>query len=163
MLVTNVRTMGMQETLRSLGAVLDEHRAKSVCILEVEAGLLVRAAVLETHEDDGRPTWQPLERLYPDNALFQQQVAGVARRGTGHEAGTIERTLRLIGRQVDDRSAKRLTIIQHHSGDGWLVWHDGPDGDQTHLFAMSTDELLTLDEQLRAAARGTQLRVTADV
>ncbi len=133
MLVSRVRATGMQETLRSLGAVLDEHRARSVCILEVPEGLLVRAAVAETIEDRLIGAYQPLERLYPDSALFEQQVAAVARRGTGHRAGPIERNLRLIGRQVDERNLTRLTVIQHHQDAGWIVWYDGPHGTQTHL------------------------------
>ena len=153
MLVSRVRTTGMQETLRSLGAVLDAHRARSVCILEVPEGLLVRTAVVETLADRILAAWQPLERLYPDSALFEQQVAAVARRGTGHQAGPIERSLRLIGREVDERSLTRLTIIQHHADAGWIVWFDGPHGTQTHLFAMSTAELVSLDTKIRSRAR----------
>ena len=162
MLVPKVRTMSMQETLRSLGAVLDGHRARSVCILEVPEGLLVRAAVSETIDDRLVGVYQPLERLYPDSALFEQQVAAVARRGTGHQAGPIERNLRLIGRQVDERALTRLTVIQHHKDAGWIVWYDGPHGAQTHLFAMSAAELQDLDTQIRGrAGRSSRDRRTA--
>jgi hypothetical protein len=163
MLVSRVRTRSMQETLRALGAVLDAHRARSVCILEVSSGLLVRAAVADTLGDRIGGIWQPLERLYPDSTLFEQQVAAVARRGTGHQAGPIERSLRLIGRAVDEQSLTRLTIIQHHHDAGWVVWYDGPEGTQTHLFAMSTDELATLDTQLRARSGRSRQAVVGDV
>ena len=163
MLVSRVRATSMQETLRSLGAVLDGHRARSVCILEVPDGLLVRAAVAETIDDRIVGIYQPLERLYPDSALFEQHVAAVARRGTGHQAGPIERSLRLIGRQVDERSLTRLTVIQHHMDAGWIVWYDGPDGSQSHLFAMSTAELLSLDTQMRGRAGRSRRAVLGDI
>jgi hypothetical protein len=152
MLVTKARTMEMQETLRSLGAVLDVHRARSVYIREVPTGLLVRATVTETLDERIVGEWQPLERLYTDRALFEQQVAAVARRGTGHQAGPLERALRLIGRHADERSLTGLTVIQHHTDDGWMIWHDGSKGGRPELFSMTNVELWTFDAQVRSQA-----------
>ncbi len=153
MMVTNARTNGMQETLRSLGAVLDAHRARKVCILEVPDGLLVRAAVAESLDDRIVGTWQPLERLYEAAALVEQHLAAVARRGSGYVAGPIERSLRIIGCQADQQHLSRLTLIQHHTDDGWMVWHDGPQGPQSHLLALSNTELWKIDADIRARAR----------
>ncbi|MCY7417844.1 MAG: hypothetical protein LH650_04995 [Chloroflexi bacterium] len=150
--MSNPRTAGMQDTLRSLGAVLDAHRARSVYIREVSTGLLVRATVTTTLDERIVGAWQPLERLYTDGALFEQQVAAVARRGSGHQAGPLERALRLIGRQSDERSLRGLTVIQHHTDDGWMIWHDGSRDGRPELFSMTTSELWTFDAQVRSQA-----------
>jgi hypothetical protein len=163
MLISNVRSMGMQETLRSLGAVLDAHRARRVCILEVSAGLLVRAAVAESLDDRIHGAWQPLERLYEASVLVEQHLAAVARRGSGYRAGPIERSLRVIGGQVDERGMTRLTLIQHHTDDGWMVWHDGPQGRQSHLLAMSSTELWTLDARIRSRFRRDKSMVMSEI
>ncbi len=152
MLVSNPRTAGMQDTLRSLGAVLDAHRARSVYIREVSTGLMVRATVTTTLDERIVGAWQPLERLYSDRALFEQQLAAVARRGSGHQAGPLERALRLIGRQADERSLSGLTVIQHHTDDGWMIWHDGSRDGRPELFSMTTSELWTFDAQVRSQA-----------
>ncbi len=142
----------MEDTLRSLGAVLDDHRARSVFIRELPDGLLVRATVADTLDDHLGGQWRQLERLYSNAALFQQQVDAVTRRGTGHEAGPLERSLRLIGHQVDARRLTGMTLIQHHTDDGWLIWHDQVQDGEPGMFSMTTSELWTLDAQIRAQA-----------
>ena len=87
----------------------------------------------------------------------------MARRGTGYRAGPIERSLRVIGSEVDARHLTRLTLIQHHTDDGWLVWHDGPQGRQSHLLAMSNSELWTLDAKFRSRAGRHRTMVLSEI
>jgi hypothetical protein len=160
MLVVADRTRtGLEDTLRSLGAVLDAHRARSVYIREVEAGLLVRAQAEGTLESRIDGVAQPLERLFTTESLEEERAAAVARRGTGHVAGPIERGLRLVGHRAAESGFTGLTLIQHHTDDGWLVWHDGSTGGP-QLFSLTNSELSTLDAQFRARA-GRQAPPTA--
>ncbi len=141
---------GYEDALRSLGAFLDAHQARAVSIREVAVGLIVRAQMVGTVDDRLGGRWRSLERTFGANAIEAERRAARERRGTGHVAGPIERSLRLLGRQADDRRLGGLTIIQHHVDDGWLVWHDGKGSGSPELFSMSAGELGTLDAIIRS-------------
>ena len=141
---------GYEDALRSLGAFLDSHQARAVSIREVSAGLIVRAQMVASFDDRLAGRWQSLERTYSAAAIEAERRVARERRGTGHVAGPIERSLRLLGRQADDRRLRGLTIIQHHVDDGWLVWHDGKGNGSPELFSMSAGELGTLDAIVRS-------------
>ena len=142
---------GYEDVLRSLGAVLDAHRARSVYIRDVGDGLLVRATVCESIDARIGGRWSWLDRTYTREAIAESRLDAIARRGTGHVAGPIERSLRLVGRQADMRSLRRLTLIQHHKDDGWLLWHEGDSHGNPELFSMTASELETLDAMTRSS------------
>ncbi len=141
---------GYEDALRSLAGILDAHHAPAVSIREVPAGLIVRARMVATIDDRLTGRWQSLERTFSADAIEAERGAARERRGTGHVAGPIERSLRLLGRQADDRRLCGLTIIQHHVDDGWLVWHDGKGDGDPELFSMSAADLGTLDAIVRS-------------
>ncbi len=142
---------GYEDSLRSLGAFLDTHHARSVYIREVPTGLIVRARVVQdvTHRLDG--DWKSLERTFSADDIEAERAAARGRRGSGHVAGPIERALRLIGHQAHDRRVAGLTIIQHHTDDGWLVWHDDHAPGRADLFSLTAAEIMTLDAVTRAS------------
>ncbi len=131
----------MQDTLRSLGAVLDAHLARGVVIAQQPDGLLVRAQVVASIGDRLDGTWSRMERRLTHLDMAQAQMAAAARRTSGLRAGPIERTLEVLGRMADERDLRGLTLIQHASGNGWLAWHAGVDG-RPSLLTFTLDELL---------------------
>jgi hypothetical protein len=140
----------LEDILRSLGALLDERQARGVVIIHVEGGLMVRARVTPTLEQRLLGDSISMERAFGRQDILEAQIAGVARRGTGHVAGPIERALRVIGRAADAQGLVGLTLIQHHTDDGWLVWHRTADGRQ-QLKTFDSAELERGDAELRAA------------
>ncbi len=132
----------MQDTLRSLGVVLDAHLARGVVIAHQPDGLLVRAQVVASIGDRLDGTWSRMEQRLTHLDMAQAQMAAAARRTNGLQAGPIERTLEVLGRMADERDLRGLTLIQHASGSGWLVWHAAPDG-RPSLLTFTLEELLT--------------------
>ena len=151
MLLEFDRSQGYEDVLRSLGAVLDAHRARSVYIRDMGDGLLVRARVIESIDARLVGRWSSLDRTYTREAIAESRRAAVARRGSGHIAGPIERSLRLVGQQADMRSLRGLTLIQHHTDDGWMLWHEGDSDGDAELISMTACELDTLDAMTRSA------------
>ncbi len=149
MLVTHDhQDRNLEDALRSLGAVLDAHLARAILIKEVDRGFVVRAQVMPALDQRIGGAWVPLERVFTDPGLAEQRRAAVARRGSGHVAGPIERALRAVGRMADEGELTGLTLIQHASDGGWLLWHQAlPDG-RPQLRTLTNDAL----EQLTAAA-----------
>ena len=147
------RGRGLQDVLRSIGAVLDSNLARAVLVKEVETGLVVRARVSTTLEDRLAGASVPLERAYSKDELLEEQLAAVGRRGSGHLAGPIERAMRTIGRMADDRHLAELVIIQHDSEGAWLLWHNAVSNGKPELLAFSADELEQLDMAVTPAAR----------
>lgn len=140
----------MEDALRSLGAVLDIVRARSVLIREARWGLVLRAQVAAPGgRAEGR--WGPIEREMTADDMERHRQEARARRGTGHVAGPHERSLRMVGRLIDDRDLSGVTLIQHPSETGWLLWHGLDPVDGPHLLLLEEGQLLTRDVQERDA------------
>lgn len=137
----------LEDVLRSLGALLDARLAGSILIKEVDAGLVVRARISPTLEQRLEGTPVPLERVFTSQDILEQQLAGIARRGTGHVAGPIERALRQIGRMADERQLSGVTLIQHDTEGGWLLWHEAITDGRPQLLTLTNGEI----EDLNAA------------
>ncbi len=149
----------MEDILRSLGAVLDAHLARGVVIKQQDDGLIVRAHAVASIAERLEGAWAPMERVLTHVDIVQAQVAAVARRRTGHGAGLLERTLRVVGRLVDERGLRGLTLIQHASSGVWLLWHEGAGHQRATLITLTVDELLAADAAA-AMARDRRARST---
>jgi len=147
------RGRGLQDVLRALGAVLDSNLARAVLVKEVETGLVVRARVSLSLEQRLAGTSMPLERVFTDDDLLEQQLAAIARRGSGHLAGPIERAMRTIGRMADERALAELVLIQHETEGAWLVWHNAITQGRPELLTFTVDELEQLDVAVTPLAR----------
>jgi hypothetical protein len=138
----------MEDVLRSLGAVLDTIRARAVLIREAPWGLILRAQVTPLH---GRPEarWNPIEREMTADDLARYQREAVARRGSGHVAGPHERSLRMIGRHIDEQRTIGITLIQHPAEGSWLLWHGTSTIDGPTLLVLEEGELMVRDARER--------------
>ncbi len=154
------RPRDMEDTLRSLGAVLDAVHARSVLIREAPWGLMLRAQVAVTPQDQLAGRWRSIDREMTADDLARYQREAVARRGTGHVAGPHERTLRMIGRHIDEEGREGVTLIQHPSEAGWLLWHGSSAVDGPSLLVLEHDELLVRDTR-EAEARLARQRADA--
>lgn len=141
-----------EDSLRSLGAVLDAVRARGVLIREMPDGLLLRAQVAVTLRDRLDGVWTPLERHVSQDEVIRYRQEALARRGTGHVAGPHERSLRMIGRYVDDQGLVGTTLIQHATEGSWLLWSDGDDEASARL-AILEDDQLRIEDAAEAATR----------
>lgn len=117
------RPRGMQDVLRSVGAMLDLVGARLIIIREDRDTIAVRAHVAPTLNDRIEGRWSPLERALSREDLATLRAQAVARRGTGHVAGPRERSLRMVGRHIDERSLRDVHLIEYGDEDGWLLWH----------------------------------------
>jgi hypothetical protein len=120
---------------------------------------MLRAQVSVTPQDQLAGRFRSLDRELTAGDVARYQREAVARRGTGHLAGPHERTLRMIGRHIDEAGLEGVMLIQHPTDAGWLLWHgtspDGPD-----LLVLEHDELLVRDRQ-EAEARLARQRADA--
>ncbi|MFN8519363.1 MAG: hypothetical protein U0667_08230 [Chloroflexota bacterium] len=139
----------MEDALRSLGAVLDSVRASAVLIREAPWGLVLRARVAVALHDRPEGRWSPIERemTAADVARYRQEA--VARRGSGHVAGPHERSLRMVGRRIDDEHLAAVTLIQHPAEGSWLLWHGANPIDGPTLLVLEDDQLLVRDARER--------------
>lgn len=113
----------VEDVLRALGAVLDERRAQNVVLIEVPEGLVVRARVMPTLDDRLAGSWASLEQAFGHKEILEHRMAALAKRGTGHRAGPLERNLRVLGRYIDHHDLDKVTLMEHDDGRGWLLWH----------------------------------------
>jgi hypothetical protein len=147
--VDPARPRDMEDVLRSLGAVLDTIRARAVLIREAHWGLILRAQVTPVQ---GRPDarWSPIEREMTVQDLERYQREAVARRGSGHVAGPHERSLRMIGRYIDEEHTVGITLIQHPAEGSWLLWHGTSAIDGPTLLVLEEGELSVRDARARS-------------
>jgi hypothetical protein len=144
----------VEDVLRAVGAVLDERHARSVVLIEVPEGLVVRARVASDPERGWDGSWVPIEQAFGERELLEQRLAAVARRGTGHQAGAIERTLRILGRYIDHYDLSGITLMEHGEGRGWMLWHRSGGAGKHSLVTFAQDEL----ERAAEAARRARVR-----
>lgn len=151
------RRNGMQDALRSLGALLDARLAHDVRITEVADGLHVRASLVASVADRIAGRWTNSERRFGRLEVRRLQDEARRRRGQDHVPGRHERCLRMVGRVIDERGLRDVTLIQHPDG-GWLVWHTETRSSRHVLTFLAEDELLAWSDQV-ATVRGVTLLV----
>ncbi len=149
---------GYEDVLRTLGAVLDASHARSVRIRQVGRELQVCAIVAYSLDDLLTGTWTTIDHTFSVDAMAEEQRTAVARRGSRHLAGPIERSLRLVGQQADERSLTGLTLMQHHTDAGWMVWHDANSDGRPRMLALTSGELGTLEARPVPHQAGAQCR-----
>jgi len=140
----------MEDILRSLGAVLDSQLASAIRIMQKADTLVVRARAVSgiTQRLDGR--WSCLDHVMTHVDLVQLGIAQAARDRGGHVAGAHETSLRVMGRMIDDRELRGLTLMQHPSDGGWLLWHQVPSLDTLALVSLTDAEIVAADQALVA-------------
>lgn len=146
------RRNDMQDVLRSLGALLDARLAHDVRITEVVDGLHVRARLVAGVADRIAGRWSDSERRFTRLEVRRLQADARRRRGQDHMPGQHERCLRMVGRVIDERGLRDVTLIQHPDG-GWLVWHTAPRSGRAVLTFLAEAELLAWGDQV-ARTRG---------
>jgi hypothetical protein len=151
------RRNDMQDALRSLGALLDARLAHDVRITEVVDGLHVRAQLVAGVADRIAGRWTSSERRFTRLEVRRLQDEARHRRGQDHLPGPHERCLRMVGRVIDERGLRDVTLIQHPDG-GWLVWHTESRSERYVLTFLPEDELLAWSDQV-AGARGAAILV----
>lgn len=151
------RRNDMQDVLRALGALLDARLAHAVRITEVADGLHVRAQMVAGVADRIAGRWTSSERRFSRLEVRRLQDDARRRRGQDHVPGRHERCLRMVGRVIDERGLRDVTLIQHPDG-GWLVWHTESRSARYVLAFLAEDELLAWSDQV-ASIRGATLRV----
>jgi len=110
------------DVFRALGAELDRVGGRDVLLIEVAVGFLVQATTSEVHSSlHVGASVQRSERLVTDGGIEEMVGAGYGRRDTGHEAGTLERALRVLGAHVDLHRSAEVLVLQQ--GDGWILRH----------------------------------------
>ena len=139
----------VEDVLRALGAVLDERHAQGVVLIEVPDGLVVRARVTATLDDRVDDDHVSMEQAFGHKELLAQRMSALAKRGTGHRAGRLERALRVLGRYIDQHDLMEVTVMENAAGRGWLVWHRTWDEGRPVVLTFDDDEV----EQAAAEAR----------
>lgn len=141
------RRNDMQDALRSLGALLDARLAHDVRITEVVDGLHVKANLVAGVADRIAGRWTSSERRFSRLEVRRLQADARRRRGQEHLPGRHERCLRMVGRVIDDRGLRDITLIQHPGG-GWLVWHTEARSARFVLTFLPEDELLARSDEM---------------
>lgn len=152
------RRNDMQDALRALGALLDERLAQDVRITEVADGLHVRAYLVAGVVDRIAGRWTNSERRFSRLEVRRLRADARRRRGRDHLQGRHERCLRMVGRVIDERGLRDVTLIQHPGG-GWLVWHTDTRSTRFVLTYLAEDELLARGDEI---ARVREATVTLD-
>lgn len=155
------RRNDMQDVLRSLGALLDARLAHDVRITEVVDGLHVRAQLVAGVADRIAGRWTSSERRFTRLEVRRLQDDARRRRGQDHLPGRHERCLRMVGRVIDERGLRDVTLMQHPEG-GWLVWHTESRSARYVLTFLGEDELLAWSDQV-ASVRGAAMMVDGRV
>ena len=114
----------MEDILRSLGAVLDTQMARAIEIRQ-------RADGARRPRPGGRRHRGAARRcLVATGARRHPRGPGPGAASprprvdrAGHVAGPHERCLRAMGRLIDRRGLRDVTLIQHPSDAAWLLWH----------------------------------------
>jgi hypothetical protein len=110
-----------EEVFRSIGAFLDTRGMRDILLLEVPDGFVVQGLAVAGEgggawsESLGSIAKQTLSFVDEDIATFMEEAA--VRRGTdvppdGPHAGTYERTLRVIGRWMDEEKPKDVFLFE---------------------------------------------------
>jgi hypothetical protein len=113
--------------------------------------------VAPTLDDRVDGQYLPMERLFRTSDLLTERMAAVARRGTGHRAGPIERALRQVGRRIEEEFLTSFVLIQHERDGAWLLWHGAGANREAELVTFGQDDIERLD-----AAAGTGRTPIAD-
>jgi hypothetical protein len=150
----------MEDILRSLGAVLDTRMAGAIQITQRADALVVRAMAVSgvTQRLDG--CWSRLEHVLTHVDLVQLGIARAARTRAGHPAGPHEASLRVMGRLIDDRGLRGLTLMQHLSDGGWLLWHEVPGAETLALISLTYEEIQAADAALAVLPAQAPISVT---
>jgi hypothetical protein len=151
------RRRDMRDVLRSLGALLDARLARDVRISETPGGLRVRARMVGGVMDRIEGRWIAAERELSRLDIQRLRAEARIRRGRDHVPGRHERFLRVVGRVIDDRGLRDVTLMEH-PGRGWLVWHTEGASARAVLTYVGEGDLLSRDDDLDAL-RETLIRV----
>jgi hypothetical protein len=148
----------MQDVLRSVGALLDLVSARGVVVRQDGDRLVIGAQVAATLADRLEGRWSPLGRVLTPRHIARLRAEAVARRGSGHVAGPHERSLRMIGRHVDERSLSDITLIEQESESRWLLWHRDDVHERPVLILLEDDELRLADASATEARLAREAR-----
>ena len=143
------RRRDMEDVLRSLGALLDARLARDVRITETGGGLRIRARMVGGVMDRLEGRWTTAERELSRLDIQRLRVEARGRRGQDHLPGRHERSLGVVGRVIDDRGMRDVTLMEH-AGRGWLVWHSDDARARGVLTYLGEDELLAHDADVDA-------------
>jgi hypothetical protein len=157
--ISRDRRNGMQDAFRALGALLDARLAHDIRITEVADGLHVSAQLVTGMADRIVGRWTRSERRFTRLDVRRLQADARRRRGDHHPAGRLERCLRVVGRVIDERGLRDVTLIQHPDV-GWMVWHTDGRSARCVLMFLADDELLARDDEV-AEVRGAALPLGA--
>jgi hypothetical protein len=136
--------LDLPDALRSLGALLDGVHGRAVAIVLRPDGFLIRALVAP--EPGAQRT--PIERVFTRSDILEQRFLAIARRGTGHVAGPIERALRVIGLMaVEQGLVEHLVIVQVEGG--WSVSHRSSSTADHRLIHLRAEEVDRRDREAR--------------
>jgi hypothetical protein len=141
MLITMDRSGGYEDLLRSLGALLDERGARTVIVRDIPAGLLVRAVMPSGRGGGPGRELAPIDQLFASPTLVEAQVAALLRRGTDHQAGSIEQALRAVGREIDTQALGDAESKPGAGEDRWSVWHHRITDGHVEVICLTTEDL----------------------
>ena len=105
-----------EETLRSLGLLLDAEEYRHILLAETDHGYMVSALRYSTDltraaESIGR--WECVATHFSDRETAATLDAAYGYRGSTHRALHYEKVLRTVGHWVDSLSASRVAILDH--------------------------------------------------
>lgn len=149
----------VEDVLRALGAVLDERRAQGVVLIEVPEGLVVRARVAPSIDDRLDGVSVSLEQAFGHKEILEQRMTSLSLRGTSHRAGPLERALRVLGRYIDRNDLVQITLMEHDSGRGWLLWHRSRAAGRHVLITFDHDEVERAAAAVQQAREGVPVPV----
>jgi hypothetical protein len=109
-----------EEVLRSVGAFIDQRGMTEVLLAEAPDGFILQGIVGQTQEGGqwSDPSMNITKETYTflDEDIARFLEDSQARRGTGAEgspmAGAYERTMRVIGRYIDDQTPKDVFFFE---------------------------------------------------
>jgi len=144
----------VEDVFRALAAVLDERHARGVVLIEVPEGLVVRARVATTSDEPAGGPLVSVEQAFGHKEILERRIAAHHLRGTGHRAGPLERSLRVVGRYIDGHDLHQVTLMEHDAGPGWLLWHRSRTAGRHLLVTFEPDELERATQAARVAREG---------
>ena len=159
-----------EEVLRSIGAFVDQRGLNEILLAEAPDGFILQGVISEAAASSAwaDPSMTITKETYTfldeDIAKFLEDSHARRRPGPGGEAepmaGTYERTLRVIGRYVDDQQPKDIFFFEQEGSYVLRLLMSTRQGSKHQLAEFTADDLASMIRQA-PALRGEQASATS--
>ena len=146
-----------EEVLRSIGAFVDQRGLHEILLAEAPDGFIVQGIVSQTQDSSAwaDPTMTITKETYTfldeDIARFLEDSQARRRSGPRNDgspmAGAYERTMRVIGRYIDDQKPKDVFFFEQEGAYVLRLLMNTRQGSKHQLVEFTSEDLLGMVQQ----------------